>query len=101
LRKGAVSCRDCEETYLLDGDPPPCDECSKPSDFTFDEEEAIRLWCLCNSGARDYLGMSAVPTRIKIVDAVKLCEFYGYGHEVLDMILCLEDIAYPMLCVKK
>jgi hypothetical protein len=40
--------------------------------------------------------MSGVPTNIKIETVIKLCELYGHGQDIVELVLFLEDIAYPL-----
>jgi hypothetical protein len=61
-----------------------------------EENEVIRLWTLCDAYARDYVGMAAVPTGIRIGDVMKLCELYGHGADIIEKVLYLERIAYPI-----
>lgn len=80
---------------MNDGSP-PCEDCARPRNVTFAEEEAIRIWTLCDAGAREYVGLSAVPTHIRVEAVLKLCELYGHGTDILDMVLFLERVAYPL-----
>jgi hypothetical protein len=41
--------------------------------------------------------MAASPTRIRLDVVLKLCEAYGYGPDMLELILFLENAAYPIL----
>jgi hypothetical protein len=51
---------------------------------------------ICDAYARDYVGMAAVPVGIRLGEVMKLCEEYGHGTEMLERILYLERIAYPI-----
>lgn len=88
-----MSCEDCED--VNDGSP-PCEDCDRPRTFTYAEEEAIRIWTLCDAGAREYVGLGAVPTNIRIEAVLRLCEVYGHGTDILDLVLFLERVAYPL-----
>jgi hypothetical protein len=40
--------------------------------------------------------MAAVPTKIKIDTVIRLCELYGHGVDMVDKVLFLERVAYPL-----
>jgi hypothetical protein len=67
-----------------------------PYGFSADVEEVIRLWVICDEHARDYVGMAGVPTGIRLGETTKLCELYGHGTDMLEKILYLDAIAYPI-----
>jgi hypothetical protein len=40
--------------------------------------------------------MAGVPTGIRLEALIELCKFYGYGTDILELVLFFDRIAYPI-----